>query len=107
MKPQYESNIDLCYTDIDSLIYEIRTEDYYEDTRNDVPTKYNTSNYPEDHPSDLQRMNKEVPGLMKDEACGRITKAICLRPKMYSYEIDEYDGMCEREFCDGRGGKKG
>ena len=31
MKPKYGSNIDLCYTDTDSFIYEIRTEDYYED----------------------------------------------------------------------------
>ena len=53
-------------------------------------------------------MNKKVPGLMKDEARGRvITKAICLKPKMYSYETDEYDGMCEKEFCDAGCGKKG
>ena len=39
MKPKYGSNIDLCYTDTDSFIYEIRAEDYYEDIREDVLTK--------------------------------------------------------------------
>ena len=45
---------------------------------------------------------------MKDEAAGRIiTKTVCLGPKQYAYEIDEYDGMCEKEFCDGGCGKRG
>ena len=26
---------------------------------------------------------------------------------MYSYKMDEYVGMCEKEFCDGHCGKKG
>ena len=53
-------------------------------------------------------MNKKVPGLMKDEACGRtITEVVCLRPKMYSYKVDGYADMCEKEFCEGRCGKKG
>ena len=43
---------------------------------------------------------------MKDEACGRtITEVVCLRPKMYSYKMDEYVDMCEKEFCDGRCGR--
>ena len=108
MTPKYGNNVALGYTDTDSFIYEIRTEDYYEDIREDVPTMFDTSAYPEDHPSGLPMMNKKVPGLMKDEAAGRIiTKAICLRPKQYAYEIDEYDGMCEKEFCDGGCEKKG
>ena len=56
----------------------------------------------------LPRMNKKVPGLMKDEACGRmITKVVYLGPKQHAYEIDEYDDMCGREFCDGHCGKAG
>ena len=99
--------MELGYTDTDSFIYEIRTEDF-EDIREDVPTIFDTSTYPEDHLSGLPRVNKKVPGLMKDEGAGRIiTKAVCLGPKQYAYEIDEYDGMCEKEFCDGGCGKKG
>ena len=106
MIPKYGDKAKLCYTDTDSLIYEIDTEDYYDDIRADVPTRFDTSAYPEDHPSGLPIMNKKVPGLMKDEACGRIiTKLVCLGPKQYAYEIEDYDGMCEKEFCDGNCGK--
>ena len=77
-----------------------------EDIREDVPTMFDTSAYPENHPAGLPRMNKKVPGLMKDKACGRtITKVVCLGPKQYAYDIDEYDDMCGREFCDGHCGK--
>ena len=108
MKPKYEDNITLPYTDTDSFIYEIRTDNFYEDIREDVPTMFDTSAYPEDHPAGLPRMSKKVPGLMKDEACGKtITKVVCLGPKQYTYEIDEYDDMCGREFCDGHCGKAG
>ena len=106
MKPKYGNNAKAGYTDTDSFIYEIHTEDVFEDIRNDVPTMFDTSAYPEDHPAGLPRMNKKVPGMMKDEACGRIiTKAVCSGPKQYAYKIDEYDDMCKKEFCDGHCGK--
>ena len=108
MKPKYGKRVNTCYTDTNSFIYEIRTKDFYDDIREDIPKWFDTSAYPEDHPAGLPRVNKKVLGMMKDEACGRtITEATCLRPKMYAYEMDEYDGMCEKEFCDGRCGKKG
>ena len=89
MKPKYGNNAKAGYTDTDSFLYEIYTEDFFEDIRSDVPTMFDTSAYPEDHPAGLPRMNKKVPGLMKDEACGRIiTKVVCLRPKQYAYEVD-------------------
>ena len=107
MKPKYGNSVDLDYTDTNSFIYKVRTKDFYEDIREDVPTMFDTSAYPEDHPSGLPMMNKKVPGLMKGEAVGRIiTKAICLRPKQYAYEIDEYDSMCEKELCNGGCKKK-
>ena len=81
MKPKYGKNAKAGYTDTDSFIYEIHTEDFFEDM-------FDTSAYPEDHPAGLPRMNKKVPGLMKDEACGRIiTKAVCLGPQQYAYEV--------------------
>ncbi|KFM71739.1 hypothetical protein X975_17934, partial [Stegodyphus mimosarum] len=36
MKKKYGDNITLLYTDTDSLIYEIRTEDYYEDLKESI-----------------------------------------------------------------------
>ena len=79
---------------------------FYEDIREDVPKMFDTSAYPDDHPSGIPRM-KKVRGMMKDEAAGRIIiEFVGLKPKMYGYKIDEYDGMCEKEFCDGRCGKE-
>ena len=68
MIPKYGEKAKLGYTDTDSFIYEIETEDVYEDIRKDVPTMFDTSAFPEDHPAGLPRVNKKVPGLMKDEA---------------------------------------
>ena len=31
MKPKYGENLKLCYMDTDSLVYHIKTEDFYED----------------------------------------------------------------------------
>ena len=73
MVPKYGKKAEVGYTDTDSLVYEIETEDVYEDIRADVPTMFDTYAFPEDHPSGLPRMNKKVPGLMKDEACGKNT----------------------------------
>ena len=35
----------LCYMDTDSLVYDIKTEDFYEDIANDVEERFNTSGY--------------------------------------------------------------
>ena len=87
MLPKYGGKAKLCYTDTDSYIDEIETEDYYDDIRADVPTRFDTSNYPADHPSGLPIMNKKVPGMMKDEAGGKnIVRAVFLGPKQYALE---------------------
>ena len=62
MKPKYGERTSLCYTDTDSFIYEIHTEDFFENIREDVPRLFDTSAYPEDHPTGLPRINKKVPG---------------------------------------------
>ena len=89
MIPKYGGKAELGYTDADSFIYEIKTDDVYENVRADVPTMFDTSAYPEDHPAGLPIVNKKVPGLMKDEARGRnITKVVCLGVKQDAYELE-------------------
>ena len=89
MKPKYardnlHSRLTLCYMDTNSLIYDIKTEDFYTDIEDDVPTRFDTSGYC-DHPLPIG-MNKKVIGLMKDELGGAImTEFIALRPKLYSF----------------------
>ena len=37
MKPKYQENLKLCCMDTDSLVYNIKTEDFYADISEDVP----------------------------------------------------------------------
>ncbi|XP_072028310.1 uncharacterized protein [Amphiura filiformis] len=43
VKPKYGNRVKLCATDTDSLIYEIQTEDFYEDIAPDLDARFDTS----------------------------------------------------------------
>ena len=89
MKPKYDNNIKLCYTDTDSFMMNIKTEDFYKDIANDVEKRFDRSNYEINKPLPTGK-NKKVIGLMKDELGGKIiTEFITLRPKTYSYLTDD------------------
>ena len=45
MKPNYAEKAKLCYTDTDSFIIHIKTEDFYEDIAPDVDKWFDTSGY--------------------------------------------------------------
>ena len=88
IKKKYGDRAQLLFTDTDSLCYDIQTKDFYDDIRNDVPTMYDTSAYPADHPAGLPRVNEKVIGLMKDEAGGRqIEEFVGLRSKLYAFKF--------------------
>ena len=73
MKPKYGERAKLCYTDTDSFIINITTEDFFEDISNIVEVWYDTSNYDENDKRPLPiGKNKKVIGLFKDELGGRI-----------------------------------
>ena len=83
--------------DTDSLIYDIKTDDFYKDIADDVEVRFDTSGYIPDCPLPVG-LNKKVIGLMKDELGGEIMKEfITLRPKMYSYKV----GNSESKKCKG------
>lgn len=83
IKKKYNENAKLCYTDTDSLLYDIVTPDFYEDLRNDN-RDFDTSNYNEDNPYGILRLNAKIPGLFKDELGGSvITEFVGLRAKLY------------------------
>ena len=85
MKPKYGENLQLCYVDTDSLVYHIKTEDFYADIVDDVKERFNTSSYCSNRPLPIG-LNKKVIGLMKDKLGGAImTEFVVLRPKLYSY----------------------
>ena len=91
MKKKYGDNAKLLFTDTDSLMYEIRTKDFYEDIKEDVKDRFDTSDYPSNHPSGIPTgCNKKVLGMFKDEAGGKIIdEFVGLRAKLYSYKMFE------------------
>ena len=50
MKQKYGNNVKLCYMDTDSFIMNIKTEDFYKDSSNDVEKKIDMSNYEVNRP---------------------------------------------------------
>ena len=96
---KYGDKTKLLYTDTDSVIYEIETEDFYQDIVDDIEEKFDTSDFPEDHPSNIPTgKNKKVIGKMKDETGGKIIEELIgLRAKLYSYKID----LVENKKCKG------
>ena len=92
MKPNYGDNVKLCYMNKDSFIMHIKAEDFYKDIADDVEKRFDTSNYECDRPLPTGK-NKKVTGLMRDELGGKImTKFVALRPKTYSYLMDDDAG---------------
>ena len=91
IKPKYGKQAKLLFTDTDSFLYEIQTEDFYKDIAGDVRDRFDTSDYPEGHPSGIPTgINKKVLGMFKDEAAGKVIKEfVGLRAKLYSYKMDE------------------
>ena len=90
-KSKYGDKAKLCYTDTDSFIIHIITEDFFEDISNDVEPWYDTSNYDENDKRPLPiGKNKKVIRLFEDELGGRTMKEFCaLRAKTYSYLMDD------------------
>ena len=97
--PKFGARQKLLFTDTDSLCYEIETEDFFADIADDVEEMFDTSNFEKNHPSGIQGKNKKVPGMMKDEAGGKIIEEfVGLRAKLYSYKM--FEGKEEKK-CKG------
>ena len=85
VKPNYGKNAKLRYLDTGSLIVYIKIDDIFKDA-GDVETKFDTSNF------ELNRPNKNVIGVMKDELAGKIVKKLVeSRAKTYIYIIADGD----------------
>ena len=92
LKPMYGDKIRLCYTDTDSFIMHIKTDDFYKDFSVDVDEWFDTSNFNKNDNRPLEiGKNKKVLGKLIDEIVGKtMIKFVALRAKTYSFLIDEY-----------------
>ncbi|CAH3182390.1 unnamed protein product, partial [Porites lobata] len=91
IRKKYKNKAELLFTDTDSLMYQIYTDNFYKDISRDIKKKFDTSDYPPNHESGiLTGVNKKVIGMFKDEVAGKqITCFVGLRPKLYSFRIEE------------------
>jgi hypothetical protein len=95
IKPLYGEKAKLLYTDTDSLVIWIETEDVYADMH--VHSEwYDFSDYPKDHLC-YSIANKKVPGKMKDEMGSElILEFAAIRAKLYSV-LCESSEKCKRK----------
>ena len=90
VKKKWEK-VEVLYSDTDSLVLKIETDDFFKDISGDVKEWFDTNDFPKDHPAVLEGLpivkeNKKKIGLMKDECGGKIlTEWVALRPKLYSF----------------------
>ena len=100
IKPKYGDKAKLLFTDTDSLMYEIQTDDFYKDISGDVKDRFDTSDYPENHPSGIPTgINKKVLAMFKDEAGGKnIKEFVGVRAKLYSIKMEDGE---ENKKCKG------
>ena len=82
---KYGDKAKLLFTDTDSLEYEITTKDFYKDINSDIEKRFDTSDYPTNHPSGIKTgLNSKVLGMFKDEAGGKQNvEFVGLRAKLY------------------------
>jgi len=79
-------NIDLLFTDTDSLCYHIRKQNPF--TLMKKKSKlFDLSNYPKNHELN-NNANKKVIGKFKNESVNQITEFVGLRSKLYAYRTD-------------------
>ena len=100
IRQKYEDKAKLLFTDTDSLMYEIQTEYFYKDISSDIERRFDTNDYPHDHPSGIPSgFNKKVHSMFKDEASGKVMdKFVGLRAKLYLYRMLEGE---ESKKCKG------
>ena len=99
IRKKYDDAAELLFTDTDSLMYLIQTDDFYQDISRDIKRKFDASDYPEKHPSNIKTgVNKKVIGKFKDEVAGRqITHFVGLRPKLYCFKVEGGERSDARE----------
>jgi hypothetical protein len=78
LKPYYGERVKMLYTDTDSFVLEVRTDDVYEDWKSDKLKAH------------FDWTDSKVLGLFKDELDGNyMTEFIALKPKLYSFKTEE------------------
>ena len=103
LRPKFKNKMQLLYTDTDSFVLEIETDDFFEDTKYDLKEWFDTSNYDKsmvlpDEYRDNASVNKKVIGKMKNEiGKGHMKEFIALSPKVYASKQYVIDGTIKED----------
>ena len=102
IRDKFGDKAELLFTDTDSLMYLIQTEDFYQDINTGIKRKFDTSDFPEKHPSGIKTgINKKVIGKFKDEVGGKqITHFVGLHPKLYSFKVEDNSETRKSKRCE-------
>jgi hypothetical protein len=87
LKKVERENVDLLFTDTDSLCYNIRKQDIFKIIK-DNEELFDLSNYPKDSEM-YNKTNNKVIGKFKNESIKQITEFVGLRAKLYTYTVEE------------------
>ncbi|XP_069364145.1 uncharacterized protein [Maniola hyperantus] len=74
MVKKFNKKIKLLYTDTDSLIYQIFTDNFYEDIKCDLINYFDTSDYPHDNIYSYPKINKKKLGFLKMKIMGKFKR---------------------------------
>ena len=92
MTKKYGENIQLLFTDTDSLMYEVCTNDFYQRMWA-MMEEFDLASYPKSSQFYDPTIIKVI-GKLEDEASAQsITEFVGLKPKMYSYQTLRYTHM--------------
>ena len=91
IRKKYGNKAELLFTDTDSLMYLIQTDDIFLDIKKDVKKKFDASDYEVNHQSGIRTgVNKKVIGKFKDEVGGKqIMHFVGLRPKLCTFKVED------------------
>jgi hypothetical protein len=103
LKKAYGSDINLIYTDTDSLIFNVITDDIYYDYKTKLSDIIDRSNFPPSHEA-YSTQNAKKPGILKDETNGDpIIEIVCIRAKVYAIRTKSglVDKRCKgvKRYC--------
>ena len=98
-KTKFGDRVKLLYTDTDSFILEIQSDDLYEEIADDVKDRYDTRKYPKNSPLYYEG-NAFKLGCLKDECNGKLIRSFCgTCAKSYSYMVEGEEA--ENKKCKG------
>jgi len=89
LKKVERENVDLLFTDTDSLCYNVRKQDIFQIIKENKDL-FDLSNYPKEHEL-YDKTNNKALGKFKNESPSQITEFIGLRAKLYTFTSEDDD----------------